>query len=115
MAQSDDNVLLQDFTAGVSGYVVGTGVIESESERDINKRPKRLLKNPKNDPISSLRYAFQLKQETEEVNKAISSITLNDISEFKNLMKAGTTIVCGRMRISKNHSAKGPFRVIFQD
>ena len=115
MAQSDDNVLLQDFTAGVSGYVVGTGVIESESESEILKRPKRLLKNPKNDPISSLRYAFQLKQETEEVNKAISSITLNDISEFKNLMKAGTTIVCGRMRISKNHSAKGPFRVIFQD
>ena len=92
-----------------------TGVIESESESDTIKRLKRLLKNPKKYPISSLQYAFQLKQETEEVNKAIYSITLNDISEFKNLMKAGTTIVCERVRISKNHSAKDPLRVIFQD
>ena len=56
MTQSDNNLLLQEFTAGVRGYVVDTGAIESES--DIIKRLKRILKNPKNDPISSLRYAF---------------------------------------------------------
>ena len=29
MTQSDDNVLLQEFTAGASGYVEDTGVTES--------------------------------------------------------------------------------------
>ena len=58
MTQSDNNLLLQEFTAGVRGYVVDSGAIESESESDIIKRLKRILKNPKNDPISSLRYAF---------------------------------------------------------
>ena len=37
VTQSDDNVLLQEFTAGASGYVEGTGVIESESESDTTK------------------------------------------------------------------------------
>ena len=38
VTQSNDNVLLQE----------GTGVIESESESDITKWLKLLLKNPKN-------------------------------------------------------------------
>ena len=65
VTQSDDNVLLQEFTAGASGCVEDTHV--SESASDIRKRLKLLLKNPKNDPIPSLRSAnaFQLKQETE--------------------------------------------------
>ena len=85
VTQSDDNVLLQKFTDGASGYVEDIGVIESES--DITKRLKLLLKNPKNDSFPSLRsaHAFRLKQETEKVNKAMSSITLNDIGDFKNL------------------------------
>ena len=60
---TQDNALLPEFTGG--GYVEETGV--SESESDITKRLKLLLKNPKNDPIPSLRSAnaFQLKQETE--------------------------------------------------
>ena len=37
VTQSDDNVLLQEFTAGASGYVEGTGVIESESKSDTTK------------------------------------------------------------------------------
>ena len=45
--------------------------------------------------------AFRLEQETEEVNRGISSITLNNISDFKNLNKAGATIVCERMGIRK--------------
>ena len=104
MTQSDDNVLLQELTAGASGYVEDTGVNESESKSDITKWLKRLLKNPKNDPVPSLRFAdtFRLKQETKEVNKAMSSITLNDISDFKNLIKAGVTIICERMRIRKS-------------
>ena len=46
--------------------------------------------------------AFRLKQETEDVTKAISSITLNDISDFKNLIKAGTISVCESMGIRKS-------------
>ena len=47
--------------------------------------------------------AFRLKQET-EVTKAMSSITLNDISDFKNLIKAGAIKagVCERMGIRKS-------------
>ena len=55
VTQSDDNVLLQEFTAGASGCVEDTHV--SESASDVKKRLKLLLKNPKNDPISSLRSA----------------------------------------------------------
>ena len=46
--------------------------------------------------------SFRLKQETEDVTKAISSITLNDISDFKNLIKAGTISVCEKMGIIKS-------------
>ena len=69
MTQSDDNVLLHEFTAGDSGCVEDTHV--SDSASNITKRLKLLLKNPKNDPISSLRSAneFQLKQETEMKEK----------------------------------------------
>ena len=102
VTQSDDNVLLQEFTAGASGCVEDTRV--SESASDITKRLKLLLKNPKNDPIPSLRSAnaFRLKQEIEEVTKAMSSIALNDISDFKNLIKAGAISVCERMGIRKS-------------
>ena len=54
VTQSDDNVFHQKFTAGTSGYVEDAGLIESESESDITKRLKLLLKNPQNDPIPSL-------------------------------------------------------------
>ena len=102
VTQSDDNVLLQEFTAGASGCVEDTHV--SESASDIRKRLKLLLKNPKNDPIPSLRSAnaFRLKQEIEEVTKAMSSIALNDISDFKNLIKTGAISVCERMGIRKS-------------
>ena len=112
VTQSNNNVLLQEFTARASGYVEGTGVVESESGSDITKPLKLLLKNPKNDPIPSLRFAdaFRLKQEKEEVNKAMSSITLNDISNFKNLIEAGATIVCERIGIRKSVKPRqGPF------
>ena len=46
MTQSDDIVLLQEVIAGASGYGEDTGVIESESESDLAKRLKLLLKNP---------------------------------------------------------------------
>ena len=101
VTQSDDNLLLQEFTAGASGCVEDTRV--SESASDTTKRLKLLLKIPQNDSIPSLRSAnaFRLKQETEEVTKAMSSITLNDISGFKNLIKAGAISVCERMGIRK--------------
>ena len=69
VTQSDDNVLLQEFTAGASGRVEDTHV--SESASDIRKRLKLLLKNPKTHPIPSLRSAnaFRLKQETEMKEK----------------------------------------------
>ena len=56
---------------------------------------KIISATPQNDPVPSLRSAdaFRLKQETEEVNKAMFRITLNDISDFKNLIKAGANIV----------------------
>ena len=92
---TQDNVLLQVFTAEASGYVEDTAV--SESESDITKRLKLLLKKPKNDP-----NAFRLKQETEEVTKAMSSVTFNDISDFKNLIKTGAISVCERMGIRKS-------------
>ena len=103
VTQSDNNVLLQEFTAGASGYVEDTCAIESEIENDITKRLKLLLKPPKSDPVSSLQSAdaVRLKQETEKVNKAISSITLNNIINFENLIKAGVTIACERMEIRK--------------
>ena len=65
VTQPDDNVLLQESTAGPRGCVEDTHV--SESASDIRKRLKLLLKNPKNDPIPSLisANAFRLKQETE--------------------------------------------------
>ena len=104
VTHSDDNVLLQEFTAGASGYVEDTCVIGSKSESDITKRLKLLLKSPKNDPIPSLQSTntIRLKQETVEVNKAMSSISLNDLSDFKNLVKAGATIVGERMGIKKS-------------
>ena len=37
VTQSDDNVLLQEFTTAASSYVEGTGVIESESDSDTTK------------------------------------------------------------------------------
>ena len=37
MTQSDDNGLLQEFTAGASGYVEDASVIETESESGITK------------------------------------------------------------------------------
>ena len=52
VTQSDDNVLHQKFTAGTNGYIEDAGLIESES--DITKRLKLLLKTPQNDPIPSL-------------------------------------------------------------
>ena len=111
VTQSDD-VLLQEFTAGASGCVEDTRV--SESASDIKKRLKLLLKNPKNDPIPSLRSAnaFRLKQEVEEVTKAMSSIALNDISDFKNLIKAGAISVCEEMGIIK--SVKPAARTILE-
>ena len=53
--------------------------------RVISKTAKTITEKPENDPIPSLRYAdaFRVKQETEEVTKAMSSITLNEISDFK--------------------------------
>ena len=112
VTQSDDNVLLQEFTAGASGYIEDVGVIKNESENDITKRLKLLLKNPKNDPIPSVGSAdaFRSKQKTKEVKKAMSSITLNDISDFKNLIKAGATIICERMGIRQSvKSQQEPF------
>ena len=41
-----DNVLLQEVTAGASGYVEDTGVTESESESNITKQLRFLLKTP---------------------------------------------------------------------
>ena len=100
LTHSDDNVFLQEFTAGARGCVEDTHV----SASDITKRLKLLLKNPKNDPIPSLQSAniFRLKQETEKVTKVMSSITLNDISDFKNLIKAGAISVCEGMGIRKS-------------
>ena len=102
MTQSDD-VLLQEFTPGASDYVEDAGVNDSESESDITKRLKLLLKNPQDDPISSLRStdAFPLKRKSEEVNKAMSSIILNNIKDFKNLIKGATT-VCEKNGGKKN-------------
>lgn len=54
MTQPYDNVLLQEFTARASGYFEDTGVTESKSESDIMKGLIQLLKNLKNDPISSM-------------------------------------------------------------
>ena len=114
VTQSDDNALSQEVKAAASGYVQDNGVIESESESDITKRLKLLLKNTRIDLMPSLQSAdaFRLKQETEEVNKVMSSIKLNDISGFKNLIKAGATIVCERMKIKK--ICKAPARTILE-
>ena len=87
--------MLQEFTVGASDYLEDTGVIESKSKSDITKRQKLLLKNPKNNSVPSLRSAnaFRLKQEKEEVTKAMSSITFNDLSDFKNFIKTGAISV----------------------
>ena len=115
--------MLQEFTVGASDYLEDTGVIESKSKSDITKRQKLLLKNPKNNSVPSLRSAnaFRLKQEKEEVTKAMSSITLNDLSDFKNFIKRGAISVCERMgtknkkSASRNHSGKDALREILQD
>ena len=52
VTQSDDNLLLQEFTAGAIGCVEDTRV--SEGASDMKKRLKLLLKNEKNEPIPSL-------------------------------------------------------------
>ena len=46
---------LKGIMAGAGGYAEDTGVTESES--DITKRLKELLRNPKNDSTSLLRSA----------------------------------------------------------
>ena len=45
---------------------------------------------------------FQLKQETEDVTKGMPSVILNDLSDFKNLIKVGAISVCERMGIRKS-------------
>ena len=45
---------------------------------------------------------FQLKQETEDVTKVMPSVILNDLSDFKNLIKACAISVCERMGIRKS-------------
>ena len=113
VTQSDDNVLLQEFTVGASDYLEDTGVIESKSKSDITKRQKLLLKTPQKNSVSSLRSAnaFRLKQEKEEVTKAMSSITLNDLSDFKNFIKTGAISVCERVGIKNK---KAPARIILE-
>ena len=55
--------------------------------------------------------AFRLKQEKEEVSKTMSSITLNDINDFKNIIKGAATIVSEKMRIRKSPKPlQEPFR-----
>ena len=61
MTLSDDNVLLQKFTARVSYYVEDTGVTETDS--GTTKGLKLLLKNSQRDPSLQSFDAFQLKQE----------------------------------------------------
>ena len=46
--------------------------------------------------------AFRLKQEKEEVSKTMPSITLNDINDFKNIIKGAATVVSEKMRIRKS-------------
>ena len=105
--------MLQEFTAGASDYFEDTGVIESKSKSNITKRQKLLLKIPKNISIPLLRSAnaFRLKQEKEEVTKAMSSLTLNDLSDFKNFIKTGAISVCERMGIKNK---KSPARIILE-
>ena len=118
---TQDNVLLQEFPAGARDCFEVTGV--SESASDITKRLKLLLKNPQNDPVPSLRFAniLWLKQETAEVTKTMSSVALNDISDFKNLIKVGAIIVCEGMGIRKSVKPqqerfwKRPIEVILHD
>ena len=74
VTQSDDNVLLQEFTARASFYFEDTGVTESES--DITKRLKLTLSPPpphpaplpQTDSNPSLQSAdaFRPKQETSQ-------------------------------------------------
>ena len=47
-----------------------------------------------------------MKQKTEEVNKVMFSIILNDISVFKNPIKTRATIICERMGIKKSVKAQ---------
>ena len=49
---TQDNALVQKFTAGTTGCVEGTGL--SDSESDITKPPNLILKTPKINPIPSL-------------------------------------------------------------
>ena len=60
--ESPNNVLFQDVMVGDSGYGENVGVIESNSESDITKRLKELLKNPNNDPIPLLLFANSFRQ-----------------------------------------------------
>ena len=46
--------------------------------------------------------AFRLKQEKEEVSKTMPSIALNDINDFKNIIKGAATVVSEKMRIRKS-------------
>ena len=67
MTQSNDNALLQKFTARVSCYVEDTGVIETDS--GTTKGLKLLLKTSQRDPSLQSFDAFQLKQEEPKLKK----------------------------------------------
>ena len=67
MTQSDDNALLQKFTARVSYYVEDTGVTETDS--GTTKGLKLLLKTSQRDPSLQSFDAFQLKQEEPKLKK----------------------------------------------
>ena len=68
------------------------------------KTAKPITEKPQNDAIPSWRStnAFRLKQEIEEVTKVMSSVTLNDISGFSNLIKASAVSVCEIMVMRKS-------------
>ena len=85
VTQSDENVLLQKFTARVMDMLrtmVKWCNWEPEWEWEwYNKTAKAITKKPQNDPIPSPRSAdaFGMKQGAKKVNKAMCIVILNDI------------------------------------
>ena len=65
------------------------------------KRTRRMMQENSSDPISSLLYidALEVESTVSEVNDIIYNIRVKNVDELKNLLRAGSKLVCSKVDV----------------